>query len=176
MFRMFRMFACLPPAPRRPSRSMGRAGVSSPFRADATNRGGRRFFAPPRFADGTMQRQRSQHRRASFENAHYIVRALRNAASGSRTHLVEMVCYNAPAVLDSYSKLREGFPNLRCVCEDLMHVALKLEEAPDERPTVLSRPARRCFAKTAHGRFRTRQILRSSPGAVLVYNPSSNRE
>ena len=100
---------------------------------------------------------------ASSEDPVHQVRALRDAVRGEDADQVEMACLDYPASLDKCARLRTAFPNLKCVSKDLLHIALKVEQATNEKTTVFSSNIRRCLAKLRLGGFgRSRYYERSS--------------
>eukprot|EP00959_Pyramimonas_sp_CCMP1952_P159182 3329202-Pyramimonas_sp.AAC.1 len=61
-----------------------------------------------------------------------------------------MICSDAPASLEE-SALRESFRRLQCIAKDPLHIALKVEQASNEKRTRLSNLIRKCIVKFSKG-------------------------
>lgn len=89
---------------------------------------------------------------APSEHWQYQLKALQESTGPEGCKDVLAIFSDTPTVID-IKELRRLYPNLKCIAKDLLHIALKVEQANSERPNEFSRSIRRCLLKFRNGGF-----------------------
>jgi hypothetical protein len=103
---------------------------------------------------------------AYSENPIYQVQALCESVGKGEAKQVRMICSDSPGKLDGCAQLHRKFSNLLCVSKDILHIAINIEKATNEKKTRFSCAVRRCLAKLRLGGFNRARYYCKSSGAT----------
>jgi hypothetical protein len=87
---------------------------------------------------------------APSEGFKHQIEALREATGEAGVSDVQMICSDAPAVLDK-DEIYSTFGNLKCLAKDPIHVAIRAEMSSGEHRTIWSSKLRALLTKLKHG-------------------------
>lgn len=87
---------------------------------------------------------------APNEKAEHQIAAINEGIGEGRKETVLAICGDNPPELDKPDTFRE-YPNLECIIKDPLHIALKAEQAFNEKTVDMTALIRRCVIKFKHG-------------------------